>query len=161
MKKQSKRQPHKKTTAAPASVPAAKTDRRSLLRNGAIVALGLGGGGFFAVNMVMATISEQDLTRVGQGIPTIVQVHDPQCPSCQELQRETRAALKSFDDSALTYLVANIKSTDGLVFANTYGAAHITLLLFDASGQLRGTLAGVRPRDELQQAFARLVASPT
>jgi hypothetical protein len=89
-----------------------------------------------------------------------VQVHDPQCTSCQELQRETRAALKTFDDDELDYVVANIKSTEGAAFANSYGAPHITLLLFDGEGELRSTLNGIRPRDELEGAFARLVALP-
>jgi hypothetical protein len=159
MKKQRKRQPQKKTNPS-AALPAQKMDRRALLRNGLLIMGGIGIGGVFATNMVMAGMAETDLSRVGQGTPTIVQVHDPNCSSCQELQRETRAALKAFDDTDLQYLVANIKSEDGSAFANSYGAPHITLLLFDAEGQLRSTLNGVRPRAELQTAFGRLVALP-
>lgn len=159
MKKQRKR-PHQKKSAQATSNNAAvqTTNRRALLRNGLIIVGGLGIGGFFATNMVMATICENDVTRVGQGVPTIVQIHDPQCTSCQELQRETRAALKAFDDTDLEYVVANIKSDSGAAFANSYGASHVTLLLFDGDGELRGTLNGVRPRAELEGAFRRLVA---
>lgn len=159
MKKQRKRPAQKKqSTAAPA--PAPSPNRRALLRNGLIIAGGLGIGGFFATNMVMATIAEHDLTRVGQGIPMIVQVHDPQCPSCQELQREARAAMKAFDETDLQYAVANITSDTGAAFANAHGAPHITLLLFDGAGNLRNRLNGIRPRAELEAAFAALVAIP-
>lgn len=157
MKKQRKRQPQKKNSQPQtASVP--KTDRRALLRNGLLIAGVVGVGGFLTANTVMATIAEHDLTRVGQGVPVVVQVHDPQCSTCQELQRETRAALKNFDDADLQYAVANITSAAGAEFATMYGAPHVTLLLFDGAGDLRGTLNGVRPRDELQNAFERLVA---
>lgn len=159
MKKQRKRQPQKKQNAA-ATAPAEGPNRRALLRNGLIIAGGVGIGGFFATSMVMATIAEHDLTRVGQGTPVIVQVHDPQCPSCQDLQRETRAALKSFEDTDLQYAVANIKSETGAAFANAHGAPHITLLLFDGAGNLQGRLNGVRPLAELETAFADLVALP-
>lgn len=157
MKKQRKRQPQKKKTQ-PTATQAPKTDRRALLRNGLLIAGIVGIGGVVTASTVMATIAEHDLTRVGQGVPMIVQVHDPQCPSCLDLQRETRAALKVFDDAELQYAVANLSSATGAEFANMYGAARITLLLFDAAGDLRGTLTGVRPRAELENAFTRLVA---
>ena len=120
MKKQRKRQPQKKKTqAAAAQTP--KTDRRALLRNGLLIAGFVGVGGIVTASTVMATIAEHDLTRVGQGVPMIVQVHDPQCPSCLDLQRETRAALKAFDDAELQYAVANLSSAAGAEFA-TYMA---------------------------------------
>ncbi|MEL6840180.1 MAG: hypothetical protein AAFP85_12875 [Pseudomonadota bacterium] len=159
MKKQRKRQQTKKKSHQRAALtPARKTDRRAMLRNSLFLAGVVGVGGLLTANTVMATMAEHDLTRVGQGVPTIVQVHDPQCTSCQELQRETRAALKAFDEADLQYAVANITSAAGADFANMYGAPHVTLLLFDGAGELRGTLNGVRARNELQTAFERLVA---
>ena len=159
MKKQRKR-PQQKKTAQPQPAPAKKpqTDRRAMLRNGLLLAGLVGAGGFFTASTVMATISEHDLSRVGQGIPTIVQVHDPQCTQCQELQREVRAALKAFEPAELSYAVANLASDTGTAFASQYGAPHVTLLLFDGEGALRGTLNGVRGRDELEATFGRLVA---
>ncbi|MEM1066658.1 MAG: hypothetical protein AAGJ74_14250, partial [Pseudomonadota bacterium] len=68
-----------------------------LLRNGGIAALVLGGAGVVSVNAVRATIAEQDLTRIGNGTPAIVQIHDPTCAMCTELQRETRKALRGFE----------------------------------------------------------------
>ena len=160
MKKQRKRPAQKKKGAAQTTVQAAPTtQRRTFLRNALLIAAVVGVGGVLTANTGMATMAEHDLTRVGQGVPVVVQVHDPQCTTCQALQRETRAALKAFDDAQLQYAVANITSETGAAFANRYGAPHVTLLLFDGAGDLRGTLNGVRPSDELQTAFERLVAT--
>ncbi|MEJ6402741.1 TlpA family protein disulfide reductase [Yoonia sp. 2307UL14-13] len=156
MKKQRRQQPKRKKQA-PAPKPTAH--RRGVLRNAALIGGLVAIGGFFTVSTVMATIAEHDLSVIGQGVPVVVQVHDPQCGACIDLQRETRAALKAFDDRDLQYRVANVKAEDGAAFANGYGAPYTTLLLFDAEGQLRGNLHGVRPRAELEGAFAQLVAA--
>ena len=158
MKKQRKRAPQKKTANAPKTSHVPSPDRRALLRNGLLIGGAVVVGGLFTASTVMATMAEHDLTRVGQGVPTVVQVHDPQCTSCQELQRETRAALKAFDDADLQYAIANLASETGAAIASTYGAPHVSLLLFDGTGELRGTLSGVRGREELEGAFNRLVA---
>ena len=60
-----------------------------------------GGGGWYLVSEVRATIAEQDLSRIGNGIPAVVQIHDPQCPRCLALQRETRKAMSGFADDEL------------------------------------------------------------
>ncbi len=138
------------------SVPEVSKDRRAtlrLLRNGIIGVAVVGGAGVFSVNAVRATISEQDLTRIGNGIPTIVQVHDPSCSMCTELQRETRRALRSFDDGTLNYLVSNITTAEGNAFAAQQGVGHVTLLLFDGAGRRVQVLEGVRRRDELEALF--------
>lgn len=162
MKKQRKR-PAKKTrnNQVPAAPQEAPNSRRTLLRNGAIGLLAIGGGGFFAANAVMASLAEQDMSKIGHGTPAIVQIHDPNCTSCQQLQRETRAALKAFDEDAFVYLVANIKNTEGATFANSHGATHVTLLLFDGTGRLQGRLQGVRDRAALQTAFQSLIDQNT
>ena len=36
---------------------------------------------------VEATIREGDLSQIGNGTPTVVQIHDPQCPRCVALVR--------------------------------------------------------------------------
>jgi len=73
-----------------------KIDRRSFMSrigNSALVVAAVGGLGWYVVSEVRAGIEEGDLSKVGNGISTIVQIHDPQCPTCQTLQREVRAAL--------------------------------------------------------------------
>ena len=117
----------------------------------------IGGVGFWGVRTVQASVAERDLTQIGQGVPTIVQVHDPQCAVCNALQREARAALKQIDPSQLDYRVADIKTDDGIAFAARYGASHSTLLLFDETGTLSGRLVGPSDRDRLAQAFANHV----
>ncbi|MEM9975401.1 MAG: hypothetical protein AAF771_14575 [Pseudomonadota bacterium] len=130
-----------------------------LLRNGGIAALVLGGAGVVSVNAVRATIAEQDLTRIGNGTPAIVQIHDPTCAMCTELQRETRKALRGFEKGAVNYLVANIHSDEGGAFARAHGVGHVTLLLVDREGAVREVLEGVRRRDELERHFAALLGA--
>ncbi len=102
---------------------------------------------------VTATMAEHDLSKVGNGVPTIVQIHDPQCSRCVALQREARRALKNFDDAELQYLVANIRSGEGQKFAAAHGVGHITLLLFDGKGTRRDTLTGNYSEEYLSDLF--------
>lgn len=131
-------------------------DRRSFLSMAGPIAGGallLGVVGFWGVQTVQASVAERDLTQVGQGKPSIVQVHDTQCQTCIALQREVRAALKQVDEEQLDYRVADIKSEDGLLFASLYGAGHSTLLFFDADGNLTQSLIGPNDRGTLARAF--------
>ena len=133
---------------------ASRRDVLRLARNSAIAAAVVGGGGFFMMRSVRAMQAEHDLTRVGQGKPVVVQVHDPQCPTCRALQRETRKAMKQFGECDLVYLVADIRQQEGAGFAYRYGVPHVTLLLFDGDGELRQTLQGMRYQEELSQVLA-------
>ncbi|MCK0103022.1 thioredoxin family protein [Pseudohalocynthiibacter sp. F2068] len=123
------------------------------IRNGAIALPVFAGVVFFSVQSVQATICEADLTKVGQGKPSIVQIHDPQCSLCQTLQRQIRKALKSFDSDDFTFLVANIKTSDGSAFAARYGVPHVTLLLFDARGEMVQIVRGPSDTDSLRTIF--------
>ncbi len=154
------RKKHKKQRVKAKSKPVQQNvsnDRRAFLRKLRNVTIGLslvGAGGAFAAVNVKCSLEEGDLTKVGNGMPTIVQIHDPQCPRCQALQKETRKALGNFDDDELQYLVANIRSTDGQAFANKYHVPHITILLFDGKGELTKILRGNNTRDFLRDEFA-------
>lgn len=116
-------------------------------------------GGVYAISHVSATIAELDLTKLGNGMPTIVQIHDPNCPRCVELQGEARDALAEFDDGELQYLVANIRSDDGRDFANEHGVGHVTLILFDGEGRRRNVLVGNNSSATLIREFGRLLRS--
>ncbi|MEP3917745.1 thioredoxin family protein [Ascidiaceihabitans sp.] len=143
---------------------AAQPSRRNvlkLLRNGAIGGVVLAGGGYIARGSFQAHAAEHDLSRLGQGKPVVVQIHDPQCPTCTSLQRETRKALKEFGECDIVYLVADIMTEKGAAFAAKYGVPHVTLLLFDGAGDLQQTLQGMRQRDELQQVFTSHHAAST
>jgi len=147
--------------APTASAPPKEVGRRASFGVLGLYALGLaavgGGGAAFAYDF-MRTLGEHDLTKVGKGVPTIVQIHDPSCALCRSLQRETRTALKSFDADAVTYLVANIRSAEGAAFANRLGRGHVTLVLFDGAGTPVHTIEGVTPAHRLRAAFARYLS---
>ncbi len=115
----------------------------------------VGAGGWFFVDDVMSTQLEHDLSRIGNGMPAIVQIHDPQCPKCTALQREARTALSELDNPDLQYVVANIRSREGKAYADRHGVAHVTLLLLDGSGKVRNTLTGPHSSAALLQAFSR------
>ena len=150
----------KKRKSTKPAVPA-QPSRRLVLRRGGLILGGLAVAsavGVFSVNAVQATVAEHDLTRIGTGTPTIVQIHDPQCSLCTQLQRETRKALKALPDDAVTYLIANIRNDEGAAFANRHGQPHVTLLLMDGEGQVRQVIKGVTDSAVLQEAFERLIA---
>ncbi|MEL6209318.1 MAG: hypothetical protein AAFR44_03910 [Pseudomonadota bacterium] len=154
-------QAHPKT-AAPAAKAKGGMDRRALLgwlQVGGGAALLFGGVGYYAVSSTMTTLSEQDLSRIGNGVPTVVQIHDPNCPQCAALQREARAAMDAMDPGALDYVVANIKTAEGARYARLHGVGHVTLLLVDGQGEVVNVLQGVRDRAELTRAFTRHVAA--
>lgn len=128
------------------------------LRNGAIGLAVVGGGGWLATDKVSAAIAEGNLSKIGNGMPTIVQIHDPQCPVCRALQREARHALRDFEDTDLQYLVANIRSEKGRALASLHGVPHVTLLLFDGQGELLKVLSGPNDSDFLRQQFSAHLA---
>lgn len=156
--KKQKRQARKRSAAPVASAEPTRRDALKLLRNGTIGAIAVGGVGWWVASGVRAVAAEQDLTRVGQGKPTIVQIHDPQCALCTELQRQARKALKDFDDDDLVYLVASTRTEEGAAFANGLGLSHVTLVLMNGDGQVENVLQGVRQSDELKGHFQALLS---
>ena len=161
-KRKSKR-PNKQNRAQPPAIENTEesTSRRVFLRrarNSAIATLVVGSGGWFLIDKVRATMREQDLSVIGNGIPTVVQIHDPQCPKCVALQSEARDAMCGFDDGELQYVVANIRSPEGRELARTHRVGHVTLLLFDGAGQRRSVLSGPNESAYLTDAFRRHVA---
>jgi len=146
MKKRKSKQAKARKAApniAPETVDA--PDRRRALRMMRNIAIALpivGIGGFYSTRAVQASICELDLTKIGQGLPSVVQVHDPACGFCRTLQRQTRRALRVYDGETFHYLVANINTEEGNTLAREYGVPHVTLLFFDAVGNLEHTLQG-------------------
>ena len=164
--KKSQKKPARKavTTARRAPPPAATTptatdqghSRRSLwhlARNGAIGLAVLGGGGWLAVRRVQSHYALRDLSAIGNGTPTVVQIHDPTCPICTRLQKEMLQAAEAFDETTLQVRVANIDTTEGRALAARHGVAHATLLLFDGQGRVRQVLAGPNDSATLENAF--------
>ena len=168
MKRQKRKAaPKKKQDRPEAASPSEPTkparsgrSRRNFLENLGYGALGLavvGGGGWYLTSTVYAGIVEQDLSRIGNGTPTVVQIHDPQCPRCRALQREARSAISEFGSSEIQFLVANIRQEEGRALASAHDVGHVTLLLFDGSGTRRGVLVGDSTSEILVNEFERLI----
>lgn len=154
--KKKRNKPQKRSKAAPLPPQATQKDRRAFLSGTGKLIIGaavLGGGSVFAVGAVRATVREQDISRIGQGVPTVVQIHDPGCTLCTALQNETRKALKGFAPQELDYVVANVKTDEGSAFAARQGQPHVTLILMDPDGRAVQVLNGPQDRDDLRQIF--------
>lgn len=147
----------KKRKVMKPSKPTPDMRRRAALKllwSGGVSLAVLGAAGIWTVRSVQAMAAERDLSQVGQGKPVVVQVHDPQCPTCTALQRQTRKALRQFGECDMLYLVADITQPEGGAFARRYGVPHVTLLLFDADGTLQTTIFGMQSRSDLEPIFA-------
>lgn len=121
-----------------------------LLRNMAIAAPVVGVAGFFAFKSASAAKAEADLTQIGNGVPAIVQIHDPACQLCAALQNQTRRALKSHEKGSVRFFVADIKTPEGNAFAARYRVPHVTLLLFDKRGEVKQVVRGPIDQDALE-----------
>jgi hypothetical protein len=139
------------------SEPPPRRDIFAKCRSIAVAVLAVGAVSWYLVAEVMATIQEQDLSRIGNGIPTVVQIHDPQCPLCTALQKESREALRNFEDGELQFLVADIRGDEGRRFASAHRVRHVTLLLFDAAGRRRNVVVGPNESEYLTVVFRSLV----
>ncbi|MBD3662624.1 hypothetical protein [Sulfitobacter aestuariivivens] len=131
--------------------------RRDMLRmgrNGAIATVLLAGAGYAGSRWFAAYQHEHDLARIGQGKPAVVQVHDPLCPTCTALQRETKKAMKRFGECDLLYLVADIRQDTGAAFAAVHNVPHVTLVLLDGAGEVTQVLQGMRYHDEIEPILA-------
>jgi len=151
-------QPQSEQPQAPQQQPAkSRLHRRDMLVNIGIYSAGaaviLGGGGYLARDVV-ASVSEHDLSTLGNGVPAVVQIHDPNCSLCTALQREARSAACEFDDGSLQFLVANLQTPEGRQLASQHGVGSVTLLLFDGDGQMQSVLAGSNTAENLKPAFA-------
>lgn len=147
------------TTGRPLAVSSEAGRRNALhrIRNATLAIAVLAGGGWYVSTEVTAGIREADLSRIGNGIPTVVQIHDPGCPTCRRLQRQTRTALAEFAEDQIQYVVANIRKADGKRLAQQHGVGHVTLLLFDGHGQRQATITGLQHPESLRRRFAQLV----
>ena len=153
----------KATTSNSQAAQPESQSRRTALRSFAkfgLIAAVVAGGGVAFVTDVRETLAEEDLSRIGGGVPTVVQVHDPSCPTCRALQKEARAALEDFDDGEIQYLVANLSQDDGRAFANQHGVEKITLVIFDRNGRRRQILRGPSTRERLKTIFAGYAKRP-
>ncbi len=160
MKKQKQRKkPAKKNinSNSPQKKKMSKRELYSTIRSWVImIALALGAG-YFIISEVNASIKEHDLSRIENNIATVVQIHDPQCPSCLALQKQAKSALSEIDSDSVDYVIANIRTKKGRDFANSYRVPHVTLLLFDNKGRLKRTLSGQRQAEEIKREIESVI----
>ena len=97
------------------------------------------------------------MPRVGNGTPSVVQVHDPHCGDCTALPRATRKKLGCFQDQKLQYLVASFDTGPGSHVCDYL--RRVTLLLYDGARHLQNVAQGVRNADDLKAMFEEHVAT--
>ena len=98
---------------------------------------------------------EHDLSVVGNGKPTVVQIHDPGCPLCRQLKTVVDNVKSDFAGN-VQFKIADIKTSKGADFAKKYNVPHVTLLFFNANGRHVNTLQGVSTKDQVKNAVGRL-----
>ena len=166
-----KRRTKKPKISNPASAPAVSAavnkpvkrvmKRRDFLTNTVLytgVGAVLAGGGWYFASTVAAEAKEGDLSTLGNGVPAIVQIHDPNCPTCNALRQEAREAGCSFSENELQFKVANLQTKEGRELAGRHGVGKITLLMFDGDGTMRLILPGPSRAENLKPVFKRHVA---
>jgi len=93
-----------------------------------------------------------DLSVIGNGVPTVVQIHDPSCPKCRRLRANASAAARRLD-GALQFRVADVTTLEGRRLQLAHDVPHVTLLLFDGDGALWRVVRGVQDVDFLRRTF--------
>ena len=147
----------KSENAKPETAPV--QTRREFVRRIALYGLGaavLGGGGTALALDMRRKLAEADLNRIGNGLPSVVQIHDPNCGLCATLQKAARRAFAECDETKAIaqYLVANVRSEDGAQFQRDMALPHVTLVFFDGSGRHVHTIQGVTPTDDIKDAIS-------
>jgi hypothetical protein len=119
----------------------------------ALVLVGISGAGLAALKRGHDV--SHDLSVIGNGIPTVVQIHDPKCQKCQQLKRNVDAAAAGLEDKT-QFRIAQIHTGRGRSFAHRHDVAHVTLVLFHGEGKRTRTIEGVTGTDALVDTFQRL-----
>ncbi len=98
---------------------------------------------------------ERDVSVIGNGTPTVVQIHDPNCQLCLRLKSNLDSVKGEFKDN-IQFKTVNIAASKGRNFAAKYRVPHVTLLFFDKRGERVNTLQGVTPKEEIRTALNAL-----
>lgn len=144
----------KSKTEIKAEKKAQKRTRTRLMIGGGLLAIVLAVGSLVTVQQLQAR-SLRDLSVIGSGTATVVQIHDRTCPICTSLLNSVQAVRRDFDDDELLVRVAELHTEAGAAFARRYDAGRVTLLYFDAQGNLVDRQSGDQHPDVLRERFAR------
>ena len=96
----------------------------------------------------------RDLTVIGQGSPTLVQVHDETCPSCRQLLSSVKSVINELPQ--LEFRMADLKSPEGVKFSNRHQVAKVTLVYFDSRGKKQDVVSGLQTKDEVRSFLERM-----
>lgn len=96
-----------------------------------------------------------DLTLIGKGKNVAVLVHDQGMMGSEQLMRVV-SNLRSQYEPQTTFIVADINTPSGRVFADVHGVQSGTLLLFGPRGDKLATLYGPQDEAKLRDSFDQL-----
>jgi len=123
------------------------------------IAIGLAFFGILAVAFTAYSHSNQkkyDTSVIGNGVATVVQIHDANCQLCRQLKSNLDSVKGDFKGK-VQFKIANIKSYKGKRFAAQHKVGHVTLLFFNKRGRLVNTLRGVSQKKVIRTALESLV----
>jgi len=100
-----------------------------------------------------------DLSTIGNGVPTIVQIHDPGCPVCRRLKGTVEGVVSSVDNVDLR--LADITTAKGKKLQKKYDVPHVTLLFFNAAGEHIHTTRGLQTTSEINAVMHKVFGIAT
>lgn len=98
---------------------------------------------------------EHNLSVLGNGTATVVQIYDPKCQPCKRLKRIVNNVNGEFKDR-VQFRAANIATEKGKQFARRYNASYVTLLFFNRKGKHINTLRGVGNKKLVRETLLEL-----
>lgn len=128
---------------------------KKIIKNGGIASA------FIALIVVAITFygktlqAEYDVSVIGNGKATVVQIHDTNCQFCRRLKSNLDSVKGEFSDN-IQFKTANILTTKGRQFASKHQVPHVTLLFFNKKGNRVNTLQGVTSKEDIKQALQTL-----
>ena len=116
----------------------------------------LGVCAFFAVAvMLLPKGFSDDLTKIGQGMPAVVLVHDKGSMGSLNLMDLLNKVRSDYSDK-VEFIVVNINSQEGKMFREQQNIDGVNLVLFSHRGIQRGTLANSNDEAELRLELNKL-----
>lgn len=96
-----------------------------------------------------------DLSRIGQGINTVVLVHNKESVNSLELMTLLNKVRGDYD-GRIEFLIADISSATGKAFVSEQQLRNSVLVLFDTTGQRLNVLANIADEATLRQALNKI-----
>jgi hypothetical protein len=130
-----------------------RRDRRMILRGGLALVVLAPLATLGVIQYQRRAADRRDLSVIGNGQPTVVQVYDYGSRPCRQLRSNVSAVEGEFSPH-VQFRLADRSTPDGAILATRHNVGQTTLLLFAADGQLRQTLTGVQDVETIRSAIA-------